>query len=430
MTQTVTPPLIGTLTVPGDKSITHRAIILSALAQGTSVIRGYLPSEDCIRTLAAFQQMGISITSESDGPIPILRVTGKGLHGLSEPSHIIDCGNSGTTLRLLSGLLAGQPFFSVLTGDASLLRRPMRRVVDPLRQMGGVIFGRANGAFAPLAISGGEIAGIDYSLPIASAQVKSALLLAGLTVAGKTRIREPGPSRDHTERMLRYFGVPLKEEEGWITVEGGIEFGGQEIDIPGDISSAAFFLVAGAILEGSQIHLRRVGVNPTRTGILEILRQMGACIEVTPLPECCGEPVADLCVRYRPLRGVRIEGEIIPRMIDEFPILCIAAAMAEGETHIRGAAELRVKESDRIQVMADALQSMGVSVDLFPDGLCIHGKGSLNGARCKTAGDHRIAMSLIIAGWAAKETVEIDDTACIATSFPDFFAKLNALFES
>jgi 3-phosphoshikimate 1-carboxyvinyltransferase len=416
-------PLVGTLTVPGDKSITHRAVILSALARGTSLIHGYLPSEDCLHTVAAFQQMGVSITSESDGSR--LRVSGTGR--LSEPHNIIDCGNSGTTTRLLTGLLAGQSFFSVLTGDASLRSRPMRRVVDPLRKMGGKIEGRGGGAFAPLAISGGQLVGIDYRLPIASAQVKSALLLAGLTASGITRVSEPMRSRDHTERMLRYFGVPLKEEEGWIRIEGGVELEGRPIEVPGDISSAAFFLVAGTILEGSHIHIRRVGVNPTRTGILEILKQMGARIEVTPLPETCGEPVADIVVRHGPLRATRIGGDIIPRMIDEFPILCIAAAMAEGETQIRDAAELRVKESDRIQTMADALQAMGVRVEIFPDGVSICGTGSLTGARCKTAGDHRVAMALTIAGLVADGPVEMDDTACIATSFPGFMAQLASL---
>ncbi len=420
-------PLAGTMTVPGDKSITHRAVILSALARGTSPIHGYLPSEDCLHTVAAFQQMGVSITSEPDGSL--LRVSGKGL--LSEPHNVIDCGNSGTTTRLLTGLLAGQSFFSVLTGDASLRSRPMRRVVDPLRRMGGKIEGRGDGAFAPLAISGGPLVGIDYRLPIASAQVKSAILLAGLTASGTTRVSEPLHSRDHTERMLHYFGVPLEwasqEEGAWIRIEGGVELEGRPIEVPGDISSAAFFLVAGAILEGSHIQIRRVGTNPTRTGILEILKRMGARIEVTPLPETCGEPVADIVVRHGPLRATRIEGNIVPRMIDEFPILCIAAAMAEGETHIRDAAELRVKESDRIRTMADALQAMGVSVAIFPDGLSIRGKGSFNGARCKTASDHRVAMALAIAGLVADGPVEMDDTACIATSFPGFMAQLDAL---
>jgi len=420
-------PLMGALTVPGDKSITHRAIILSALARGTSTLHGYLPSEDCLRTIAAFQQMGVPIHVESDGAIPVLRITGKGLHGLSEPADVIDCGNSGTTLRLLSGLLSGQPFFSVLTGDASLRSRPMRRVVDPLRKMGGVIFGRENGAFAPLAISGSARSGIDYHLPIPSAQVKSALLLAGLTASGTTRISEPLPSRDHTERMLRYFGASFKQNGTGMEVHGNVAFEGREIEIPGDISSAAFFLVAGAILKGSEVRVLRVGVNPTRTGILDILKQMGARIEVTSLSEVCGEPMADIVVRHGPLRATAIDGEMVPRMMDEFPILCIAAAMAEGETSIRGAAELRVKESDRIQVMADALRSMGVATDLFPDGLSIHGCGSLRGAHCKTYGDHRIAMALMIAGLVAEGPVEIDNTACIATSFPEFITHLKSL---
>lgn len=419
--------LRGAIEVPGDKSITHRAVIFSALAEGTSEIAGYLPSEDCERTVAAFQEMGISIAAEKSKGIPTLWVEGKGLEGLSEPKQVIDCGNSGTTLRLLTGLLAGQSFFSVLTGDASLRSRPMRRVVDPLRQMGAEIAGRSEGNLAPLAVSGRKLNGIDYRLPMASAQVKSAILLAGLTASGTTYLTEPGRSRDHTERMLRYFGVPLEEQSGSISVSGGTSFRGKKIEVPADLSSAAFFLVAGTIVEGSEITVRKVGVNPTRTGILEILQRMGAHIEIKPSPPLCGEPVADLTVRSSALRGVTVEGELIPRMLDEFPILCVAAAAAEGETVVRGARELRVKESDRIAAMAEALRGMGVTVEEFPDGIKINGGKKWRGASCTTHGDHRVAMSMTVAGLIAEGGNTIDDVACINTSFPGFMELLSSL---
>jgi len=420
-------PLRGTVRVPGDKSITHRAVMLAALAEGESQIAGYLPSEDCLRTVTAFQQMGISIIAEHRAAFPILRVMGKGLRGLSEPDTVIDCGNSGTTMRLLAGVLAGQPFFSTLTGDASLRRRPMHRVVAPLRQMGARIFGRAEANFAPLAIAGGALAGVDYRLPIASAQVKSALLLAGLLADGTTRISEPLRSRDHTERMFEHFGIPCERQADGIGVRGGASFKGREITVPGDFSSAAFFLVAGAIVAGSEICIAEVGVNPTRTGLLDVLRQMGADLTVLPLASQCGEPVARIAVRASRLRGVGISGAAIPTLIDEFPILCVAAAVAEGETLIRDAAELRVKESDRIATMAAALSGMGVDVDVFPDGMRIVGGRPLSGFLCQTHGDHRVAMAMAVAGQVTEGAVTLDDTACIQTSFPNFMALLDSL---
>lgn len=414
-------PLRGSITIPGDKSITHRAIILSALAEGHSRIIGYLPSEDCERTAQAFRSMGISIKPGLEKGTPTLEVEGKGLYGLSEPEDVIDCGNSGTTMRLMTGLLAGQSFFSVLTGDHSLRNRPMRRVIDPIHLMGGEIKGRAEGHKAPLAIVGKSLLPIEYSLPILSAQVKSAVLLAGLTVPGVTTVYEPGFSRDHTERMFQYFGVHFERKGKALSVQGGTAYQGRTIEIPGDISSAAFFLVAGTLVPGSEITLRNVGINPTRIGILEALKQMGADITIQPLsPACNDEPVANLTVRYSPLKGIVIRGTLAESMLDEFPILCIAAAGAKGKTVFQDAKELRVKESDRIALMAEGLRGMGVSVETFPDGLSIEGQSSLKGTACKTAGDHRIAMSMWVAGLIAEGGNEIDDMACINTSFPGF----------
>lgn len=413
-------PLRGSIPIPGDKSITHRAIILSALAEGHSRIIGYLPSEDCERTAQAFRLMGISIKSGLEKGIPTLEVAGKGLCGLSEPEDVIDCGNSGTTMRLMTGLLAGQPFFSVLTGDDSLRNRPMRRVIDPIHLMGGEIKGRAKGHKAPLAIVGKSLLSIDYSLPIPSAQVKSAILLAGLTVPGVTTVHEPGFSRDHTERMFQYFGVHFEKKGFALSVQGGTSFQGRTIAIPGDISSAAFFLVAGTLVPDSEITLRNVGINPTRIGILEVLKQMGADITIQPLSPACNEPVADLTVRSAVLKGGVIEGKLAESMLDEFPIICIAAAGATGKTVFRDAKELRVKESDRIEMMAAGLRGMGVAVETFPDGMTIEGNAEWKGTVCKTAGDHRIAMSMWVAGLLAEGGNQIDDTACINTSFPGF----------
>ena len=421
----VSRPLRGEVRIPGDKSITHRAVIFSALAKGTSRIDGYLPSDDCLRTVAAFRQMGVVFEEVVQDGMPTLRVMGTG--ELSEPSEVIDCGNSGTTMRLLTGLLAGQSFFSVLTGDASLRRRPMRRVIDPLRRMGAEISGRADDHLAPLAIRGRRLSGMDHALPIASAQMKSALLLAGLTASGVTRVREPAPSRDHTERMLSHFGLPCERRDGWIGVHGGGALRGVDIAIPGDFSSAAFFLVAGAVVEGSEVIVDQIGVNPTRTGLIDVLREMGADIVITPRPSLCGEPVAQMTVRWRRLRGTDVSGDRLPSMIDEFPILCVAAAVADGETVIRGAAELRVKESDRIAAMAEALSAVGVTAEALPDGIRIRGGGRLTGGGCQTHGDHRVAMAMAVAALVARRPIVLDDTDSIETSFPDFMAQLASL---
>ena len=413
-------PLQGTVTVPGDKSITHRALILSALAEGQSRITGSSQGEDCLNTLRALRQLGVEIREIPEG----LEVEGKGLWGLSEPANVLDCGNSGTGLRLLAGVLAGQRFFSVLTGDASLRSRPMGRVVKPLQLMGAKIAGRKGGDLAPLAIQGQELKPVSYDSPVASAQIKSCVLLAGLFAQGITVVTEPQKSRDHTERMFAYLGIPYQEHDTRIEVQGHRSFQAKPIDVPGDISAAAFFMVAATIIPGSDVLVTNVGLNPGRTGILEVLLSMGANISVLNPRDQSGEPVGDLRIRSAKLRGMAIGHEMVPKTIDEFPILCVAAALADGETRITGAKELRVKETDRIQAMATELQRMGVSIQEKPDGLVIQGKAILKGAACRSYGDHRVAMSLAVAGLAAEALVSVDDVDCIETSFPCFHDKL------
>ncbi len=411
--------LRGRIRVPGDKSISHRAIMLGALADGATAIDGFLEGEDCLATLRAFRAMGVRIDGPDRGRVT---VQGVGLRGLRAPDGPLDMGNSGTSMRLMSGILAGQAFDTVLTGDASLTRRPMRRVTEPLARMGARIDGTERGT-APLRIRGGQrLTGIDYPLPVASAQVKSCLLLAGLYAEGVTRITEPAPTRDHTERMLEGFGYPLAREGGrTVAVTGRGRLTGTEIDVPADISSAAFFLVGASIAPGSDLVLEHVGVNPTRTGAIDILRLMGADIEWLNPRLAGGEPVADLRVRHAPLHGIRIPAELVPLAIDEFPALFVAAACAEGETVLTGAAELRVKESDRIQVMADGLAALGIAAAPTPDGIVIRG-GALSGGTVDSHGDHRIAMSFAVAALRARGPIRIGDCANVNTSFPGFAA--------
>ena len=415
--------LRGTLTVPGDKSITHRAIILSALADGEAVLSNYCHGQDCLHTAQAFRAMGVSIDI---GP-ERMKVTGKGLSSLQEPASIVDCGNSGTGIRLLAGVLAGQDFFSVLTGDDSTRRRPMGRVVGPLREMGAQIAGRRGGELAPLAITGTRLRGTAYRSPVASAQIKSSVLLAGLFAKGTTSVTEPALSRDHTERLFDYLGIPLTRHGLTVSLTGQRSFAAQDIPIAGDLSAAAFFLVGASLVPDSDVTITGVGVNPTRTGILEILRDMGAKIDLVNPRTQAGEPVADLRVRSAPLRGIAIGSDRIPQTIDEFPILCVAAACAQGETVISGASELRVKESDRIATMAEELRRMGAEVEERPDGMRIIGGRPLKGALCKSHGDHRVAMSMAIAGLVASGETRVEDTACVATSFPEFDKKLRGL---
>lgn len=413
-------PLRGTVSVPGDKSITHRALILGALAQGQTRITGYSEGEDCLNTLRAVRELGAVVQEIPEG----LEVTGKGLWGLHEPSNVLDCGNSGTGLRLLAGVLAGQNFFSVLTGDTSLRSRPMGRVVTPLRQMGAIISGRRGGELAPLAIQGAGLKAVLYESPVASAQIKSCVLLAGLFAEGTTIVKEPRKSRDHTERLLTYLGVPVEVDGCTVHLQGRPSFEGKPIGVPGDISAAAFFMVAASIVPDSDILITGVGLNPERTGILETLLGMGADITLVNTKEVSGEPVGDIRVRSAPLSGMTIGPELIPKTIDELPILCVAAALANGETRITGAQELRVKETDRIRAMATELARLQVEIEEKPDGLVINGGSSLRGAACQSYGDHRVVMSLAICGLMADSPTTIDDVECVETSFPGFQDKL------
>lgn len=413
--------LRGEIAVPGDKSISHRSIMLGSIARGVTTVSGFLRGEDNIATLDAFRAMGVQIHDDGE----TLRIEGNGLHGLTEAEDVIDCGNSGTSIRLLTGLMAAQRFYTVLTGDRYLRRRPMRRVVEPLSRMGACIHGRDNGEKAPLAIVGRPLTGITHDSPVASAQVKSALMLAGLYADGATRITEPHLSRDHSERMFRHFGARLETDAAGVTVYGGHELDGRDIVVPGDISSAAFFLVAALIVPGSELLIRGVGVNPTRTGILDILAAMGGSIELLDQREVSGEPVADLLVRSSALKGIEIGGDVVPRAIDEFPVICVAAALAEGTTVIRDARELRVKETDRIAAMASNLRAAGATITETADGMIVEGTGRLNGVTVESFGDHRIAMSMLVAGLAASGAVTVSDTECIATSFPTFTTLLD-----
>jgi len=407
----------GTFRVPGDKSISHRAVIFGSLATGVTRVSGFLEGEDALNTLEAFREMGVTAVGPEQGELVLY---GVGMHGLQAPRKPLYMGNSGTAMRLLAGLLAAQRFDSVLTGDESLTARPMKRIADPLRLMGGMIETSAAGT-PPLTITGAALQGINYRMPMASAQVKSCLLLAALYAQGETRITQPAVCRDHTERMLRGFGYPVEEhpETGEIRVVGGGQLTATTIDVPGDISSAAFFLVAASIAPGSEIRLQHVGVNPTRTGIIDLLLLMGADIDLQDAREAGGEPVADLVVRHAPLHGIDIPEALIPLAIDEFPALFVAAACAEGVTRLRGAEELRVKESDRLQAMADGLAALGITHRLYEDGIDIEG-GQLTGGEIDSRGDHRIAMAFAVAALRSSGPIRIRDCANVATSFPGF----------
>ena len=411
-------PLRGEVDVPGDKSVSHRAVMLAALADGDSRIDGFLEGADTRATAAIFERMGVRI----EAPSPSTRVVhGVGIDGLRAPDGVLDCGNAGTGMRLLAGLLAAQRFDTVLSGDASLSRRPMNRVIEPLSRMGALIDSGAGG-LPPLRIHGRRrLRGVDFQSPVASAQVKSAVLLAGLRAEGETSVREPRPTRDYTERMLAAFGVEIDFSPGRARLRGGQRLRASDVVVPADFSSAAFFLVAATLVPGSELRLRAVGLNPRRTGLLAALRAMGA--DIVEEGHACrgGEPVADLVVRHAPLHGIEVPVEIVPDMIDEFPVLAIAAACARGSTVIGGAAELRVKESDRIATMAAGLQSLGIVVQERPDGAVIEG-GSLRRGAVDSHGDHRVAMAFAVAGQLADGGVEIADVANVATSFPGFDA--------
>ena len=408
--------LHGSIRVPGDKSISHRSIMLGALAEGRTEVTGFLEGEDNLATLNAFRDMGVNIQGPENGKVSI---EGVGLHGLQQPNKPLYLGNSGTSMRLLSGLLAAQAFDCELTGDASLSTRPMRRVTDPLASMGAKLETTEKGT-PPIRIKGGQtLQGIDYDMPVASAQVKSCLLLAGLYASGKTCVTEPAPTRDHTERMLQGFGYHLQQDGARVCLAGGGILKATPIDVPADISSATFFMVGATIAPGSDITLQHVGMNPTRIGVINILRLMGADLQIENEQLVGGEPVADIRVRSAKLKGIRIPEDQVPLAIDEFPALFVAAACAEGETVLTGARELRVKESDRIQVMADGLQILGIDAQPTEDGMVIQG-GQLGAGTVASHGDHRIAMSFAMAGLRASGTVSITECANVDTSFPGF----------
>ena len=408
--------LTGRIRVPGDKSISHRSIMLGAIAEGITHVSGFLEGEDAIATMNVFRALGVRIEGPEHGNVA---VHGVGMRGLKPPREVLDCGNSGTSMRLLCGLLAGQNFDSELTGDQSLRQRPMKRVADPLGKMRAEIF-TSEGGRPPLKIMGiANLHGIDYPMPIASAQVKSALLLAGIYARGKTCVTEPAPTRDHTERMLAAFGYPVERIANTACVRGGGKLIATDIEVPADISSAAFFMVGASIAPGSDLTLERVGVNPTRTGVIDILRLMGANIELVNQRQAGGEPVADIRVRHAQLKGIEIPVALVPLAIDEFPVLFVAAANAHGVTVLRGAEELRVKESDRIAVMADGLKALGVAAEPTADGMRVTGNDYAGGT-VASHGDHRVAMAFAIAALRARAPITVTDCANVATSFPGF----------
>jgi len=416
-------PLNGSIDIPGDKSISHRAVIFGSLAKGTTRITNFLDGEDCLRTVRIFQEMGVTITVEGT----IVTITSDGVKSLQEPKNPLYFGNSGTTARLMLGLLAGLPFFSVAHGDPHLTIRPMDRVAVPLKEMGAKFDGRANGSFLPMSVRGSKLTGITYKMPVKSAQVKSALLLAGLLAEGQTTVIEETVTRDHTENMLRAFGADIHAEQGKATITNRGELRATDVVVPGDISSAAFFLVAAAIVPGSKLTLRRVGLNETRTGLLDVLEQMGAKFSISNRQETGGELYGDITIEYTKLKGTVIEGDIIPRLIDEIPIISLLATQADGKTVIKDAEELRVKETDRIAAVADVLTVFGAKAEETDDGLVIHGGSKLGGGSVKSYSDHRIAMMSAIASLITTSAVTIDDVSSINVSYPTFFEHMETI---
>ncbi|KON87240.1 3-phosphoshikimate 1-carboxyvinyltransferase [Sporosarcina globispora] len=415
--------LSGEIAVPGDKSISHRSVMFGSIAQGKTAVTNFLPGEDCLSTIACFRKLGVSIEQEGNR----VTVAGKGLEGLQEPADILDVGNSGTTIRLLMGILAGRPFHSVLIGDESIAKRPMTRVTAPLSLFGAQINGRNNGEFAPLSVQGRQLAGVTYELPVASAQVKSALLFAGMQAIGETVIIEPMKTRDHTERMIKQFGGEVETDGHTIRIKGGQTLTGAEIHVPGDISSAAFFLAAGAIVPNSEIKLKNVGLNPTRTGIIEVMHQMGAHISIEPYENGSAEPAGDITIRTSDLKGTVIEGELIPRLIDEIPIIALLATQAEGETVIKDAEELKVKETNRIDTVVDELSKLGADIIATEDGMVIRGKSHLSGGTVSSHGDHRIGMMLAVAAAISQGDVQLHQKEAISVSYPSFFEHFDSL---
>ncbi len=415
--------LKGELKVPGDKSISHRSIIFGSIASGTTTVDGFLLGQDCIDTINCFQKLGVQIEQEQER----ITIIGQGIEGLQEPEDVLDVGNSGTTIRLLLGLLAGRPFHSVLLGDASIAKRPMDRVAIPLRKMGANIDGRKNGNYPPIAVSGSRLNGIHYDSPVASAQVKSAILLAGLQASGTTTITEPALSRDHTERMLTAFGGRLTRQNTTISIQGQQNLTGTSVQVPADISSAAFFIVAALITPNSEITLKDVGMNPTRSGVIDALLEMGANITILNERIYNDEPVADLHVTTSQLKNIEISGDLIPRLIDEIPILALAATQAKGVMVIKDAEELKVKETNRIDAVVHQLQQLGASIESTDDGMIITGESQLHGGTVHSLGDHRIGMMLAIASLISEDKVVIQEVDCIAISYPNFFQDLSQL---
>lgn len=414
-------PLVGRVTCPPDKSISHRALILGALAEGTTAIRGLLEGEDCLATARTLRRLGVTIERHGPGE---WTVTGA---PLTEPDDVLDAGNSGTTMRLMAGVLAGWPFLSVITGDESLRRRPMARVVNPLRSMGATVDGRDGGRLAPLTIRGGGLHGICYESAVASAQVKSCLLLAGMRAEGETVVTEPSLSRDHTERMLAAFGADVVRSDLSVSIRGGSTLRATDVAVPGDVSSAAFPLVAGLIVPGSSVEVLEVGDNPTRTGLLEVLIAAGARLTVSGRREQAGEPIADMSARHSTLSGLSAAGDLVVRMVDEVPAFAVAATQAEGYTELSGASELRHKESDRLATISAELTKMGAEIRDTHDGLVVRGPTRLQGAAVCSHGDHRIAMSLVVAGLAAEGETVVEGVECVDTSFPGFADAMRSL---
>ncbi|MDM5331230.1 3-phosphoshikimate 1-carboxyvinyltransferase [Neobacillus sp. CF12] len=415
--------LKGVIDIPGDKSISHRSVMFGSIAQGVTKVTNFLPGDDCLSTISCFRKLGVVIEENENE----LTIYGNGFDGLKEPDEVLDVGNSGTTIRLLLGILAGRPFFSTLIGDHSIGKRPMTRVTEPLRSMGAQIDGRKDGEFTPLSIRGGHLNPIHYQMPVASAQVKSALILAGLQAEGESIIIEKAESRDHTERMIRKFGGEVQKNNRTITVKGGQKLIASDVLVPGDISSAAFFLVAGAIVPDSEIVLKNVGLNPTRTGIIEIMNKMGANLEIYQEEASSFEPAGDITVKTSSLRGTVIEGDVIPRLIDEIPIIALLATQAEGTTIIKDASELKVKETNRIDTVVQELTKLGASIEATDDGMIIHGGSTLTGGTVSSHGDHRIGMMLAIASLLCKDKVVLENPEAISVSYPNFFNHLNRL---
>ncbi|MBD8014046.1 3-phosphoshikimate 1-carboxyvinyltransferase [Planococcus wigleyi] len=416
------PSLTGSIQVPGDKSISHRAIMFGSMASGTTTVKGFLMGDDCLSTISCFQKLGVKIDISDE----VVTIQSEGEDSWKEPSEVLDTGNSGTTTRLMLGLLAGTSFHSVLAGDESIAKRPMKRIINPLREMGADIRGRMDGQYTPLAVQGTALKAIDYTLPVASAQVKSAILLAALKAEGKTVIHEPIASRDHTEIMLEHFGATITRENQLIKLEGGQKLTAAHVQVPGDISSAAFMIGAALVTENSKVTLKNVGINPTRTGILDVIEKMGASFELVE-NDTEGERSADVTVYSSKLKGTEIGGELIPRLIDEIPLIALIATQAEGTTVIKDAEELRVKETDRIAAVVKELTKMGANIEATEDGMIIQGPTALTGAEMTSYGDHRLGMMAAIGALAASGEVVIDDPECISISYPNFFEHLNLL---